>query len=311
MDGVPKPFRYSFFASALALALVFQLGLCPALAQMQDSFEGGLPRWRLVESDCNAQLTLQDISVSLPRSGQTCELLQVSAGNGTFVYVAYPIEPCVVVDEFQPRIWTQCASAGIRIGVRVVFPTSFHPVTGGRLTAIVWGDTYSDTGEWEAIKVTNLQKQFEAEVVALRQRFGPSVNVEDAFIDAVVMNVYTGPGGYRVKVDDLNLQGHISLPSVGRPIPANWREAWLWRPESVNPEGRFWTVMNRPEVWLHYQGESLPWLKSLGITGLVINRLPSEEQLQAIHDAKLSVVSPPPQTNIAFNAVTPRRSVVG
>ncbi len=172
------------------------------------------------------------------------------------------------------------------------------------MTTIVWGDTYSDTGEWQALKLTNLQKQFEAEVVLLRQRFGPNVNIEDAFIDSVVMNVYTGPGGYRLKIDDLNLQGHISLPSVGRAIPSNWREAWLWRPESINPEGRFWTVMNRPEVWLHYQGESLPWLKSLGITGLVVNRLPSEEQLQAIHDARLSVVSPPPQTNLTFNAVT-------
>ena len=273
-----------------------------ASAQMQDSFEGGVPRWKFAESDSNAQLTLQEISITSPHSGQTSELVQVASGNGTFVYLAYPIEPSVVVDEFQPRLWTRCASAGLRMGVRVVFPNAQHPVTGGRLTAMVWGDTYSDPGQWQALKVTNLKKQFEAEVVSLRHRYGPAIAVDDAFIDSVVMNVFTGPGSVGLLIDDLNLQGHIALPSVGRAIPANWREAWQWRPESVNPEGRFWDAMNRPEVWLQYQGESLPWLKSLGITGVVVGRVPSESQLRAIQEAKLSVVCPLPQSNISYTA---------
>lgn len=273
-----------------------------ASAQMQDSFEGGVPRWKFAESDSSAQLTLQEISITSPRSGQTSELVQIASGNGTFVYIAYPIEPGVVVDEFQPRLWTRCASAGLRMGVRVVFPNAQHPVTGGRLTALVWGETYSDPGQWQALKVTNLNKQFEAEVVSLRHRYGPAIAVDDAFIDSVVMNVFTGPGSVRLLIDDLNLQGHIALPSVGRAIPANWREAWQWRPESVNPEGRFWDAMNRPEVWLQYQGESLPWLKSLGITGVVVGRVPSESQLRAIQEAKLSVVCPLPQSNISYTA---------
>lgn len=269
---------------------------------MQDSFEGGTPRWKFAESDAGAQLTLQEISITSPHSGQTSEMIQVASGNGTFVYIAYPIEPCVVVDEFQPRLWTRCASAGLRVGVRIVFPSSQHPVTGGRLTTIVWGETYSDPGQWQSLKLTNLQKQFESEVVSLRQRYGPGIEIEDAFIDSIVMNVFTGPGNFRLLIDDLNLQGHIPLPAVGRAIPANWREAWLWRPESVNPEGRFWNAMNRPEVWLQYQGESLPWLKSLGITGLIVGRVPSEDQLRVIHEAKLSVVCPLPQSNISYTA---------
>jgi hypothetical protein len=271
---------------------------------MQDSFEGGVPRWKFAESDSSAQLTQQEISITSPHGGQTSELIQVSSGNGTFVYIAYPIEPCVVVDEFQPRLWTRCASAGLRLGVRIVFPTSFHPVTGGRLTAIVWGDSYTDPGQWQSLKLNNLQKQFEAEVVSLRQRYGPKIAIDDAFIDSVVMNVYTGPGSYRLLIDDLNLQGHIALPSVGRAIPMNWREAWLWRPENVNPEARYWNAMNRPEVWLQYQGESLPWLKSLGITGLMVGRVPSEDQLRIIQEAKLSVVCPPPQSNISLAAAS-------
>ena len=311
MDGQKTEFETSRQSRSVHvlvcfLSCIFSSYFCndSAFAQMQDSFEGGVPRWKFVESDSSAQLTLQEISLASPHGGQTSEMLQVASGNGTFIYIAYPIEPCVVVDEFQPRLWTRCASAGLRVGVRIVFPSSFHPVTGGRLTAIAWGDTYSDPGQWQALKLTNLQKQFEAEVVALRQRYGPNVVIEDAFVDSIVMNVFTGPGNYRLLIDDLNLQGHISLPSVGRSIPVNWREAWMWRPETVNPEGRFWNAMNRPEVWLQYQGESLPWIKSLGITGLVVGRVPSEEQLRVIQEAKLSVVSPLPQANVTYTAST-------
>ena len=163
-----------------------------------------------------------------------------------------------------------------------------HPVTGGRLTAIVWGDTYSEPGQWQGLKLTNLQKQFEAEVVQLRQRFGPEIEVDDAFIDAIVTNIYTGPGRYRLQLDDLNLQGHISLPSVGREIPANWRESWLWRPESINPEGRFWNALNRPEVWLQYQGEFTPLVKVAGRHG--IDRQSCSERRSVASDSRCEAI---------------------
>jgi hypothetical protein len=280
---------------------MFSLSLVavPCAAQMQDSFEGGAPRWRLVESDCGAQLTLHEISVTFPHNGQTCELMEVAAGNGTMALVAYPIEPCAVLNEFEPRVWARCASSGLRFGVRVIFPLATHPVTGGRLTAILWGSTYSDPGQWQMLKVANIEKLMQIETVALRQRYGADLVLENPFIDAVVMNVYTGSGRSRLQIDDLNLMGLIALPAIGRPIPANWREAWHWRPESLNVEGRFWTAMNRPEVWLQYQGESLPWLKSLGISGLVVGKVPSGEQLRSIQEAKMSVVCPPPQYSLA------------
>ncbi len=307
--------RLSIAFLALSFAIGMQLNASPrAFAQMQDSFEGGTPRWQLVESDCAAQLTLQEMSVTFPHAGQTCELMEVAAGNGTLAFIAYPIEPCVVLNEFEPRVWSRCASAGLRFGVRVIFPAATHPVTGGRVTALLWGSTYSDPGQWQMLKINNLEKLLQTEIIALRQRYGSDLVLENPYIDCVIMNVYTGPGRFRLQVDDLNLQGLIALPAVGRPIPVNWRENWHWRPESLNPEGRFWTTMNRPEVWLQYQGESLPWLKSLGISGLVVGKVPSEEQLKSIHDAKLTVVCPPPQYTLAIdpqNAMAIRGWLIG
>ena len=186
-----------------------------------DSFEGGNPRWQLVESDCSAQLTEHEISLLLPHSGRTCEQMEVDCGSGTLVLLAYPIEPCVALDEFQPRIWTRCSSGRIQIGVRVIFPQAEHPITQGRLNAILWGEIYRDTGQWQMLRVRELQRLLQQEMVTLRQRFGSELNLENAFIDSLVLNVYTGPGRYRVQVDDLDLPGMIPLAAVGMPLAAN------------------------------------------------------------------------------------------
>jgi hypothetical protein len=290
--------------SNLSIGLGLLLWLATAVlcrAQRTDGFEGGDPRWQLVESDCNAQLTEHEISLLMPHGGRTCEQFGVACGTGQLVLMAYPIEPCVVLDEFQPRVWTRCSSGRIQLGVRVNFPQAEHPVTQGRLNVILWGDLYSDTGKWQMLQVRELKRLLQDEVVALRQRFGSDLQLDGAFIDSVVLNVYTGPGRYRVQVDDLDLRGIIPLASIGIPLPANWRERWRWRQATPSAEERFWASANRPPVWLQYQGESLPWVSSLGFSGLLLNQLPSEQQLGRIQDAALGVISPPPAHSLTFN----------
>ncbi|MCA9133502.1 MAG: hypothetical protein KDA45_10125, partial [Planctomycetales bacterium] len=102
----------------------------------------------------------------------------------------------------------------------------------------------------------------------------------------------------------LNLNGLIPLTATGGSLPANWREKWRWRYEVFKPsaEQRFWVSPNRPPTWLHYRGESLPWVRSIGFAGLILNELPSEQQLGRIREAELGAISPPPTHNVAFDA---------
>ncbi len=277
--------------------------LCPvAFAQRSDTFEGGTPRWALVQSDCQAQLTEHGISVIMPHGGRTCELFEIDCAHGTMALLAYPIEPCAVLDEFQPRLWTRCSSGRIQLGVRVIFPFAAHPVTSGRLNTILWGSSYSDTGQWQSLQVTNLKQQLREETFALRQRFGSDLNLEGAFIDCVVLNAYTGRGRYRVQVDDLDLRGMIPMAAIGVPLPANWRQNWRWRYETMpeDRELRFWSQPNHPAVWLQHQGEPLAWVRSLGFTGVLAKSLPSREFLADAKGAGLDVLSPPPSQAVEF-----------
>lgn len=272
------------------------------LAQLSDSFEGGPPRWQLVESDCQAQLDMNDISPSLPRSGQACELMEIFCGNGTYAYLAMPIEPSAIIDEFAPSVWVQCMSGRIRIGANVVFPNATHPETGTRLHAILWGSTYDEPGHWQRLELGNSARALSSEITSLRQRFGSKINFDGAYVDSIVLNAYTGPGRYRIKVDDLNLQGMIPVSSLGQPVPADWRVRWRWR-GGVNPEEQRWlqAQAGRIPVWWQYQGEALPWLYSLGFRGLSLNRFPSQALVNEARGARLALISPPPAQSLAVD----------
>ena len=292
------PSRLSTSLAAIVLTLV---GWCDggqavgqSLAQRIDQFEGGSPRWLLVESDCQAQLVEHEISLLLPRAGRTSEMFQVACGTGQYVLLAYPIEPCLALNEFQPRLWTRCSSGGLRLGVRIVFPFAEHPITRGRLQTVLWGDVYQNAGEWQLLQVIDLEQLLQSAVISLRNELGSSLNVEGAYIDSLVLNAYTGPGRYRVQVDDLDLRGMVPLAALGRTLEPNWRETWRWRYAPAEPENRFWVTANRPPVWLQYRDEPLPWLRSLGFTGLFLDRLPDERQLARISQTELGIVAPPP-----------------
>jgi hypothetical protein len=266
-------------------------------AQRLDSFEGGSPRWRLVESDCGAQLTGQELTQIMPRAGRSSEMFELVCSNGQFALMAYPIEPCTVLNEFQPSIWCRCASAQIRLGTRVVFPNAMHPITHSRLTTIIWSEPYRQPGNWERLVVKQIGDRLQQEVFAIRNQFDTQLNLENPYIDALVINAYTGPGRTRVQLDDLDMSSMIPLASVGIPLPGNWRDKWCWRDDT---QVQF-TSSNHFPVWVENRGEQPEWLRSLGFNGMMLNRLPSPAQLDVVFDAGMSIISPPPEHLVEFD----------
>ena len=270
-------------------------------AQVSDGFEGGNPRWQLVESDCSAQIANHEISPAQPHSGQTCESLELVCSNGTYAYLALPIEPCEVIDELSPTLWVQCSSSRIRLGLSIIFPHAQHPTTGGRLQTILWGSTYDDAGSWQRLIIKDCPQLLTQELLTLRQKFG-SLNFEDAYVDALVINGYTGSGRYRLKIDELTVPGLIAISSVGKPVPIDWRTRWRWRDGAGSEELRWsQTSSRRLPVWWQYQGESLPWLQSLGFHGLLLDRVPSPAMLTEAQAAQLFVIAPPPTQTLAVD----------
>ncbi|HMP58938.1 MAG TPA: hypothetical protein PKD86_06255, partial [Gemmatales bacterium] len=86
-------------------------------------------------------------------------------------------------------------------------------------TVVLTGDGYEWTGRWQALHVADAVRRFQEQQQLLRAELGRDVNVDGAYIDQVLLNVYGGPGLHEVWIDDLEVSPHLqpSLPGGGAP----------------------------------------------------------------------------------------------
>lgn len=203
----------------------------PCAGQLRDDFESGSPRWNLGENDVDARITQQLLSPSLPHAGQQTEQLDVACGQGTFALLTYPLTPTAIIDDLQASLFVRCGSSEIRIGFRVVFPRALNPQTNQPISQVLFGSAARGGGKWSNVSIASPLPLFQQQQFVLRSQYGASIDLRDAFIDAVVLSVYNGPGTIRLAIDDLRVDGAI---------PANLAES----PDSLLAKTR-----NRGEIF--------------------------------------------------------------
>lgn len=283
-------------------------------AQVSDSFEGGNPRWKLVDWDCDAKIRLQEISPQIPHSGLTCELIEMRMARGTMAVLGYPIRESLVLEEFKPSIWMRSTQRGATLGVRVVFRNAIHPVTGKPREIWIWGDSYGAIGSWQRIQLTGLPQRLGEKVRALRSEFGNDIDWGEAVVDYIAINAYSNSGVQLLQLDDLEITGLIEAPKRARPEESGEMVA---NNGSGNVTGRLVTATTEfndsttdiPTIanskdsatiglstnrWIQYQGESLEWLASIGVKGIVLSSTPTPKELEQAENYGLKVLAPLP-----------------
>ena len=160
-------------------------------------------------------------------------------------------------------------------------------------------------------------------------QFGPQVDDREAYVDAVLLNVYGGPGVTNVWIDDLEVAGPrrlgarpaqsqpvcaaatrhrgavplvpVRLPPVGRPaqrrICANAGRDRPRRHARVRLDRSVLTVNDRPMFprVIQHRGEPLATLKKLGFNAVWLQRLPAPEMLEEADRLGLWLICPPPR----------------
>ena len=62
------------------------------------------------------------------------------------------------------------------------------------------------------------------QIRVLRSKIGPQVEANEAYIDQLILNVYTGKGTGTGWIDDLTVDGHVAVPldqRVERELPSD------------------------------------------------------------------------------------------
>lgn len=197
----------------------------------QETFEGRETSWRDAGGDAPHRIVRHERVSDAAHAGRGCEWLQLEANGGEKVYIAHDVGHPRIIEDLTPSVWMKSDRSGPGLLLRVVLPRSTDPRTGQPLSTILQGPSYTDQGRWQQLQMTGLPTLLTRQLHVLRMQFGPQVDGREAYVDAVLLNVYSGPGRTNVWIDDLEIAGHVGTevkqahPSTPSPVqPASWTD---------------------------------------------------------------------------------------
>jgi hypothetical protein len=208
-------------AGAAALAL---LGPVVADQLVREGFEGTEPLWLQGASDGTFRELAHRMTDERPFRGHGCEVIQVNLEKGNYVYYTYDTGRAPLTDELRASVWIRANRPGTQLLARVVLPHEPNPERiDEALTALVRGDTYGQAGRWQRLDLSNPPKLLRDQQQLLRVQLKHDVNIADAYVDRLVLNVAAGPGDNQVWIDNLEI-GPVSDPptfkTTGRVVPS-------------------------------------------------------------------------------------------
>lgn len=304
----------------LAICLISLCGLviqtAPAWGQFREYFESATPSWKRSSTDCViaeskwTQLRSNDLETR-----NRFERIEFQNGPGTRIYVTHDVAPAFIIPELIPSVRIKASRPGIRLLVRVVLPYTTAPSGETAMTTLLAGPRYSDTGKWQTLSFesnnSDLQKQLQQEIWMLRQKLGPGVDPRDAYIDKVVLNLYSGSGATKVQVDDLVINGIVSAENAAKKLAA---QGAINRDSKVRPtgltqaSGKQESIVQRDGTVLlvkktpffprivEHNGEPFDYLKAIGFNTIELKSTASKEQLQEAQKLDLWLISPAPSS---------------
>ncbi len=293
------PNAHWVFSSTLFLTMLLFSGDVGAQIPWYEGFEGPETSWRLVGGDAQYRVDSHRRVAGEAHCGSGSEHWRITGNGGTSVYVGHQVGLPRVIDELTPTLWVKSDRTGLRLLARVVLPRAIDPATRSPRTVLIYGSSYSQVGRWQQLRIQEVPKAVSGAARMLRLEAGPEIDVREAYIDEILLNIYGGPGVTNVWIDDLDIAGHVAAG----PIYAGVSES-VGRPASVSADdlsevrmvGSTLTVDGHamfPRIVQH-QGEPLSLIRSLGFNGIWLPATPSAEILDEARRLGLWIVCPPP-----------------
>lgn len=191
----------------IGLALCLGFG-GKALAQQvhRNAFEAPKTHWQKAGFDAPFEVQAHVSSDLGAHDGQRSEQIKISAKEGSHVYYLYPVGKAPVSDELAGNLWIKANRPGIQFLARVVFPSERNPNNlEARMTTLIRGDAYQNVGRWQRLDIGRPVQLVKQQQQLLQAQLKRPINSADAYVDALLLNVYAGPGVTDVYIDDLEI----------------------------------------------------------------------------------------------------------
>ncbi len=164
------------------------------------------------DSNIDFKETAHSISDEHARYGTSSELIKIEsnptpgATNAQYVHYYYRTPAAPVTTELLATVYVKAYQPGVQLKARVVFPKERDPKNPDiPLTTLISGDTYSDVKTWKQLSLGDAKTTLRNQMAALTAKVGRQIDDTGAYVDCLVLNVYTGPGTSQVWIDDLSI----------------------------------------------------------------------------------------------------------
>lgn len=280
-----------------------------ARAELREDFEGPEPAWRDAGGQSTYRISRRERTTDAPHGGRGCEFWELAVeGGGTTIYLSYDVGQAPLIDECGINLWVRGERPGMQLAARIVFPRTLEPQTGRPVTALISGDAYGTPGQWQKLTILQLREQAEQQARVLRAQLRMPVDSAQAYVDRVLLNVYSGPGQTRVWMDDLQVTGVVNAgppgaqtpgdPQPFTPISRALQQPIVQSPSgtSIEMKGQTLQVGGRPFFprVLEYHGEPLTLVQKLGFNAVKLRTPPAAELMAEAKRLGLWIVCPPP-----------------
>ncbi len=193
-------------AWVMGSVLVLAAGAALAQQVLQNPFEGRETLWVQGAHDAPYEETLHRLTEDSKHNGQRSETIQLQAQVGNFIHYTYDVGRAPITEDLNLTLWVRANRPGTQLLCRVVLPRERDPNNPqDLLTSLVAVDTYKLVNRWQPLNLHEPVKWLRQEVQRLRDKLKRDVISEDAYVDRLVLNVYSGPGETKVWTDDLEI----------------------------------------------------------------------------------------------------------
>ncbi|RUL87877.1 hypothetical protein [Tautonia sociabilis] len=181
------------------------------MAALVEGFEGDRVSWRQETADAPIRMQAHERAADAAFEGDRGERFRFVAGLGSGVYVSYPLPRVPISRELRASVYVRSDRPGVQLLGRVVLPNDLDPETGQPFFVNIQGTIYEEPGRWRRLELTDLPEAVERQARILRIKTNQRVQLDGAYLDRLVLNLYGGAGESEVLVDSLRIE----------PVPAD------------------------------------------------------------------------------------------
>lgn len=184
----------------------------PSLADgvLRDGFETPGVGWTEEVGDVRRTVQVHERTSSSVHSGKQSEHIGISADRGTHLFYSYTIGRAPLVENPHISLWVKADRPGIQLLARVVFPHERDPSSRQLLTTLLAGEEYKEPGTWQRLELPRPDLAVQRQARLLRASLNRNIDIQEAYVDRLLLNVYGGPGDTNVFVDDLSVSPVLS-----------------------------------------------------------------------------------------------------